>query len=356
MSEMRRNVVVGLFVLCGLIALGTLIVMFGQRPTWFAGGGRFLLNIHFDTVTGIKPGTAVTIGGIPVGRVEQIGFRDPEQFSLGANVVVTIDSRYSKIPQGTRAVTTEPGLGMGRPPIELATPVEVVEYLPNGAVIPGEMVPAMDALFPASVRANFERTAVQIGETAQAMTPVLEDLHEILKPLETAAVDRPGGPQGNMSTVVARIDAATRHFNEVLGDPNVKSNLREMVDNVTVASRDIRDAATDVRDASAKADELVTRGNEFMADAQHSLTNLDNQISRVGNSWVDMAQTGGRVLQEGYVAMQRVNAGEGTAGRFLNDERLYDAAVLMFQRMAELMQESTLLVKEWQRGRIRVAF
>jgi phospholipid/cholesterol/gamma-HCH transport system substrate-binding protein len=355
MHEMRRNVVVGLFVLFGLLALATLVVLFGRAPTLFAGGGRFTLNVQFTNVSGIKAGTPVTVGGIAVGRVERVGFRDPDRFDLGANVVISLDAQYARIPQGTRAVTTEPGFGMGRPPIELVPPAEPGPMLADGAALTGEMVPAMDALFPASVRGNFERAAVQIGDAAGALRPVLDDLHDILRPRTVAEVDRPGGLPGNLATAATRLDGLLKHANEVLGDPNVQSQLRVTIDNLAAMTDSGKAAVTDLRQAASDFRELAGKGKDFVGRATESLARLDQQIDRVGNDASTALQSADRTLVELHGILKRAATGQGTVGRLLSDERLYEAAALSFERIAEMVREFNLLVKEWQKGRIRVS-
>ena len=63
MSETRRNLWVGSFVLFGLAAFGILIVLFGKVPTWITRGDTYELAIHFEFVSGIREGTLVTLGG-----------------------------------------------------------------------------------------------------------------------------------------------------------------------------------------------------------------------------------------------------------------------------------------------------
>lgn len=355
MNEMRRNVIVGLFVLFGIIALGTLIVLFGQQPTWFAGAGRFTLEVHFNSVSGIKTGTPVTIGGIPVGRVEQIGFRDSSRFDLGARVVISLDAGYDRIPVGTRARTSEPGLGMGRPPIELLPPaVAVAEFLSGGATIPGEMVPAMDAILPAPVRANIERAAMQMGEAAGAAKPVLDDLHEILRARSVPDVDA-GREPGNLSSALARVDSFMKHVNEVVGDPNVRSQIRLTVDNVAKASEDVKAGAADLRAAAGEARELTGKGKALADRASETMAKFDQQVERVADSAVTAMQTGDQGLRQLNQLLAKVNAGEGTIGLLFNDARAYEAIVLSFQRLSEMVGEFNLLVKEWQKGRIKVS-
>jgi ABC-type transporter Mla subunit MlaD len=356
MNELRRNLIVGLFVLFGLSALATLIILFGQQPTWLTRRDAYSLNIHFDSAAGIRPGTIVTVGGITIGRVLEVGFRDPDRFHMGVNVLVQFDRPYP-LRQGTYARTTEPGLGAGRPPVILVPPGdEAGEVLPSGATIQGELIPAVDALFPASVRASFETTAQRIGEAAAALTPVLEDLHQIFQPRSTAEVDRPDGLPGNISTAVARLDQSFKHFNEVLGDPNVQSNLKKSLENIHAATEDARRVAADFKTVAGDAQELTRQAREFMGSAQNTLTRIDENVERIGRDLTNVLDQGSQLLDQATALARRTNAGQGTLGKLFTDDRLFESMVLTFRRMAETVEEFRVLAQEWQKGRIRVAF
>ncbi len=355
MHEARRNLVVGLFVLAGLTALGTLIVLFGQEPTWLIRGKQYVLNAHFESARGIRPGTIVTVSGIDVGRVLRVEFRDPQRFDLGASVVLTFDEGY-RFRRGTFARTNEPGIGAGRPPIMLIpTDEPEAPYLESGATIKGEMVPAVDALFPPAVRANFERAALQIGDAAEALTPVLEDLHNLMQPLDPETVDRPGGPNGNVATVVVRLDAAIRHLNDVLGDPAVRSNLKATIDNIYAMSEDGKATASDLKQFASDAREVAGETKTLVSDAQTTVRNLDEHMERISRDLRTNLELMSRVLDSLNAVAAATAAGEGTVGRLVRDERLYESMLLTFRRLAETVEEFRLLVKQWQEGKVRVA-
>ena len=54
--------------------------------------------------------------------------------------------------------------------------------------------------------------------------------------------------------------------------------------------------------------------------------------------------------------MEKVDRGEGTLGRLFLDDELYESLVLSFRRLGETVEEFRLLVKDWQKGKIRVGF
>jgi phospholipid/cholesterol/gamma-HCH transport system substrate-binding protein len=68
--ERRVNLAVGMFVLLGILALGYLSVKLGRVS--FLGTTGYLVTADFASTGGLKPGAAVEIAGVEVGRVESI--------------------------------------------------------------------------------------------------------------------------------------------------------------------------------------------------------------------------------------------------------------------------------------------
>jgi len=270
MSETRQNMIVGTFVLLGLATLALLIMMFGPSAAWSLREAPYSLNIQFDTATGIRAGTQVTIGGIVVGRVDDVGFVDPKSFSRGVHVAVSFDEGV-RLRAGSRAETTEPGIGAGRPPIAIIPGPENAALLPSGEVIYGEMTTAIESLIPPSIVATFERTATQIGNAAEALSPVLDDLHGVMQPRSVAAVDRPGGPQGNMSTAIARLDESLRHFNDLIGDPATQTNFKTALENLSTMTEDGKVVMADLRTAAGDAKDVVGQARTLATNATTTL-------------------------------------------------------------------------------------
>jgi phospholipid/cholesterol/gamma-HCH transport system substrate-binding protein len=356
MSETRHNFWVGLFVLCGLTALGALIVLFGQGPTWLIGGDRYTLNIFFDYASGIRAGTQVTVSGKEIGRVTEVGFRDPNNLTLGVKVVVAIENQY-ELPRGSRAETFQAGfLAGGRPPISIIPgPSDAVPLQP-GEELRGVILSATDSIFPTGVVDTFEKSATQIGEAAGALKPVLQDLHEIMQPRSTAEVDMPGGPPGNLSTAMARIDGTLRNVNEIIGDPELQQQVKDSVANIHEITEDGKIVLADLKEAATGVKEVVADAKTLVGNGQASLQKMDGHMDRLARKGVDFFEGGSRVLDEVHMTTQHINQGEGTVGRLITDGKLYEAMVLTFRRLAETTEEFRLLVKDWQEGKVRVAF
>ncbi len=353
LDETRRNVWVGLFVLAGVGALGALVLLFGQAPTTFFQGRTYEIKAHFDQVADIRPGNLVTARGITIGRVSSVDLRDPSRFDAGVEVSLAIDKRY-RIPTGSSALTTEKVIGQGRPPIEiLPGPADAVA-LEDGATIQGKVRGGLESLFPGAVVQSLETAAVQIGSAAEALTPVLREMETLMRQRSPAVVDA-GAEQGNVSSAVARLDASLKHFNEVLGDPTVKSQLRETVSNLYEMTERGKKVMGDVEAAATDGKALMSDMKNLVARADTSLQNIDQRVNEIGRGTTDALGKASNFFDELHTVSKPVTSGEGNLGRLFMDARLYDSLLITTDRMAMAIEELRLLIAEWRQGRVKIA-
>jgi phospholipid/cholesterol/gamma-HCH transport system substrate-binding protein len=74
MAYKTSEIVVGLFVLLGIICLGYLAIKLGKLEV--LGDSGYPLYADFPTVAGLKRGDPVEIAGVKVGRVETMGLAE----------------------------------------------------------------------------------------------------------------------------------------------------------------------------------------------------------------------------------------------------------------------------------------
>lgn len=140
MNQTRIELVVGIFVLIGLGALAYLSVRLGKLE--FIGSHGYRVVADFDSVSGLKPGATVEIGGVEVGRVETIGLnRYRAQVSLRiADGVVLQDDAFVSIKTkgliGEKFVRITPGgsdkiVKDGGRLRETESPIELEELIAN---------------------------------------------------------------------------------------------------------------------------------------------------------------------------------------------------------------------------------
>lgn len=96
----------GLFVLLGFAALFFLVTQITNREL-SVDGNSYEVTAQFENIGSLKPGAAVSMAGVTIGRVDSITF-DQEVYK--AVVKMRIGSGYNRIPQDSDAAIMTSGL------------------------------------------------------------------------------------------------------------------------------------------------------------------------------------------------------------------------------------------------------
>jgi phospholipid/cholesterol/gamma-HCH transport system substrate-binding protein len=126
MSRVNMEVIVGIFLLLGLLALGYLAIKLGRMEV--IGGGGYTVYATFPTVGGLRAGSSVEIAGVEVGRVQEISLKDYQ-----ARVALRIDGGI-KLPEDSIVSIRTKGL-IGE---------QLVRISPGGAT---EMIPPQGEIY-----------------------------------------------------------------------------------------------------------------------------------------------------------------------------------------------------------------
>ncbi|GAQ94975.1 phospholipid/cholesterol/gamma-HCH transport system substrate-binding protein [Thermodesulfovibrio aggregans] len=103
MKRENLEIVVGVFVLIGILALGYLSFRLGKIDMFQTG--YYTVYAEFDKVGGIKKGSVVEIAGVPVGTVEKVTLNDKYQAVVELKISNTI-----KLPDDSIASIRTKGL------------------------------------------------------------------------------------------------------------------------------------------------------------------------------------------------------------------------------------------------------
>jgi phospholipid/cholesterol/gamma-HCH transport system substrate-binding protein len=74
MEKAKLELIVGVFVLVGILCLGYLSIKLGKLE--LIGGNVYEVVAQFNSASGLKPGSAIEIAGVEVGRVRAIILRE----------------------------------------------------------------------------------------------------------------------------------------------------------------------------------------------------------------------------------------------------------------------------------------
>ena len=96
----------GLFVLLGFAAILFLVTQITNRE-FSLRSNSYRLQAQFENIGGLKVGAPVSMAGVTVGRVENVGY---DMNLLKAVVTLRIDGHYDKIPNDSDASIFTAGL------------------------------------------------------------------------------------------------------------------------------------------------------------------------------------------------------------------------------------------------------
>lgn len=85
MGKPKLELIVGVFVLVGIVCLGYLSVKLGKLE--LIGGNVYEVVAQFNTASGLKAGSSVEIAGVEVGRVRSITLNEDR-----AAVLLAVDN------------------------------------------------------------------------------------------------------------------------------------------------------------------------------------------------------------------------------------------------------------------------
>jgi len=99
-NQTRTEIIVGVFVLAGLVCLGYLAIRLGKIELFGTKG--YVVFADFVSVAGIKLGDPIEIAGVRIGKVEAIGLADDrarltlrvsEDIKLQEDVIASVRAR-----------------------------------------------------------------------------------------------------------------------------------------------------------------------------------------------------------------------------------------------------------------------
>ena len=115
MEKTKLEIVVGVFVLVGVLCLGYLSIKLGKLE--MVGGDVYEVEAQFNSASGLKPGSTIEIAGVEVGRIRGITLvEDRAKVKLAINKTVklytdTIASMKTRGIIGEKFLPLNPGGG-----------------------------------------------------------------------------------------------------------------------------------------------------------------------------------------------------------------------------------------------------
>jgi phospholipid/cholesterol/gamma-HCH transport system substrate-binding protein len=341
MSEMKRNLAVGVTTLAGLAGLLALMMLFGQLPGFGVGG--YTVPVELDNAGGLHEGSEVQLNGIPVGQVQSVRFREDQR----AVVVEALVREDVRIPTGVQAQASQPLIG-GSATLRLRVPPEATDgYISrtDPSVIQGQTEP-LSAQLANEVRQTLQRPINRFDSLADELealssqwTEVGSNVNRLVSPRRPEKVDGNGDLGPNVSTLVQRIDARMRQLGKTLEDVQSLTGDEQVID-------DFRRTLANARKLSGKLDGRIDR-------ISHEITRTSEALRK---RYVAVADDLSQAVRSMNRLTDRARQGDGTMGKLLKDPSLYDNLEDATKRIQSAADEMRLLMEKWKSEGVPVQF
>lgn len=273
--QQRRNMIVGGFVIVGIAIFIYLVFLFGELPVSFAKLTSYSVMVRFSSAPGVQENTPVQYCGYHIGRVTHVSPPKPRQengvFIHEVTVTMAINKEYNTIPANAKAELIRRGLGSSY--IELQTKPMTAEEL--------------DRLSPKFLQAGTMLTGYSGGG------------NEFL----------PQNIQNKLTTMADKISLLLDNVNAIVGDANNRKNLKTALANLSLATDESIDTLKKIR--------------QFSANGAETMKTANTKINEVSETVVTTGQELSETLIELRRVLYKINNGQGTVGKLINDDRLY---------------------------------
>jgi len=300
--------IVGVFVIIGICALVWLIFKFGDLPSAVTKMGSFEVFVQFPTAPGVQTDTPVRFCGYQIGRVTKVMSPEIRKDMVSGLeyyqtvVVLSIDKKYVNIPSNIEVKLMTRGLGSSYIELKQHPDMPEVPIDPNRP----ETIFLVDKIW---LQGSTGMTSEFFPEESQ------KKLDEVAEGLRTFI----------------------SNANDIIGLPSNKENLQKMLANLA-------DASQQATETMQQAKQTIEEFRKFAAAGTSTLTNADAKVEELVVAMVDTSEEIGKAAAGLRLILEKVNNGQGSAAKLINDGRFYERLLENTQQLQLLLEDIKLFV------------
>ena len=274
MQKLSPDAKVGLLVIFGSMIL--LVMTFAVGKYQFGMNKGYILQATFDSVAGLDVKSAVRMAGVKIGTVEKVELENSR-----AKVIMRIDPKV-QIPRRTEAMIKTLGL-LGE---------KYVEFVPQSNAEPQPVSAERSPYYQSDDRVQATVSPSDVDKLINQLSSISDDIKHVT---------------GSLRQVFGT-ERGTRSMEDILGD------LRQTMANVREFSHTLR----------SDGGELVMRLNELVASLNNVVNENRDNLKMTMENVREASKSAEQALASIEKTTQKIEHGEGTIGKLLNDDSMYN--------------------------------
>jgi phospholipid/cholesterol/gamma-HCH transport system substrate-binding protein len=362
--RLKNEVLVGIVVVLSIVGLVLGSYWMSGRP-WARAEQE--ITAIFREVGQLRPGNPVVYRGVTTGRVTTIDLS-----ADGRAVYVTMHIDPDIVLQPDAAVILAPQSMFGDWQAQIASRQRFPEleftFTTRPDVLPGAALPDISELTAVAARiagdiqtlsqrvelAFTEETAIKMRETVENVQEMSEQLGGFVSQQTRVYQDVSRNvllATDNIRQATGRVERVVEQFEGSIE----RGEIQEVMANVRLASENLRELSLQLQGATAGVPALMARADttfvtfdQVARDVQLTLRGVQPHLGELGPTLAE-AREAMATLQR---AAERLENGEGTLGRLMEDAALYEetqAAVASLRRlMADIQANPARYVRNFR--------
>ncbi len=349
MNEQGYKFGVGVLVVASMVIAIILILFFGAAPNLFAN--RYDVTVRFDSAPNVTTDTPVRKNGVAIGRVKSIKLLDEG----GVDLTLELDGKYT-VRAGEQPRIAKGSFITGDAVVELIPPnmKSLLSRFDGAAGSPANGV--LDAneqtLAEAPIKAGeWYRGGIVAPDPLEALLDMQQSVATTLGAIETAGnqvtalagdvrkvIGSGDGELGRISRkaeqTLDNFNTTLNSFNRLFNDPRISGTLDtiaqrlpQIINEAEGVMKQTSDtlkafegvglaAEKTMKNVASFTEPFADQGDDVIAEAKRSVSNLNGLIA-------DLRQLSGKANS----LLTRVNNGQGTIARLIDDDELYYSVV-----------------------------
>ena len=278
---MKKELKTGIFLAGALAILAAFVFVVGDMSELFKKRG-YTLNILMNSALGLEKSSSVKMAGIKIGFVKDILLNKRR-----AQVVMNIYQQF-KVPKGSKGTLASLGL-LGERFMDIIPGNEGTYYEPGSTLEGQESI-------------NFDQIGAQAISVGEEIKRLSADIRSLL-----------GKDAGeNLHRTLENLAALTAELNKFMA-----GNKDDIGRTFRDAAQTLRDVGREFQEASGKFNKAVT-GVGALAEDNRENVRMNMEKIRDILSKIEVA------VDRLNRSLEKVDKGEGTVGKLVNDSSLYD--------------------------------
>ena len=339
----------GLMIICGFVILVTLIVIFSDWQSIFAGN-RYKVNVLFPNAPGVKENTPIMQSGILIGRVRKV-----ELVEQGAMVTAFIESQYklydNQIFRLTLNLLGDAEINV----LQQSERTEATKLIKPGEVLQGYMAPSMMQI-AADMQGNVVAAIDSITETSRKFNKILSSFDDVI----TDNKDDLKGMVSQIRDLTQQTRELIAKTNALLSNPEIQEGIHDTIVALPGTINEAQNAFSEFKKTADKINHLADSFDKMMQNSGETLDIINQVAKKTDQSLGDLNSITGTLSERKEIWLTKMsrsldnldnalmqinefttslNNSDGTLGRLIKDPTLYEKLETTLDELQELKRK-----------------